>query len=135
MVDKTNQLEQCPCCPSTRCRMSESCRGCETYSQWLNRSTRADEGLSEALIESLVDVGYRLHVHDSIDGKYPDGLDRDEWEKQEIEEILRLDALSPKDKEHRCRKCKLDGNCSWQGLCREDECTTDFTAKDKVVGS
>lgn len=28
-------LKQCPCCPSTKCKMDEPCYGCETYSEWL----------------------------------------------------------------------------------------------------
>lgn len=32
-------LTKCPCDPSTKCRMTEPCVGCETYSAWL----RADQ--------------------------------------------------------------------------------------------
>lgn len=28
------KLNQCPCCPATKCLMDEPCLGCETYAEW-----------------------------------------------------------------------------------------------------
>lgn len=31
----TEELHQCPCCPSTKCIMDDPCLGCEHYAMWL----------------------------------------------------------------------------------------------------
>ena len=41
----------------------------------------------EGLIEGLIDIGYEMHIHD-IEGRYPDGLDREKYKKQKIDELL-----------------------------------------------
>ena len=41
----------------------------------------------EVLIEGLIDIGYEMHIHD-IEGRYPDGLDREKYKKQKIDELL-----------------------------------------------
>ena len=40
-----SELNQCPCCPATKCKMDEPCLGCETYSQWESRPTFTREEL------------------------------------------------------------------------------------------
>ena len=33
-TSKERELNQCPCCPATKCLMDEPCLGCETYAEW-----------------------------------------------------------------------------------------------------
>ncbi len=51
-ADVKSNLSQCPCCPATKCLMDESCLGCETYSQWLEKNGKCeacgkDRGVSQ----------------------------------------------------------------------------------------
>jgi len=33
----SDELNQCPCCPATKCVMDMPCLGCETYAEWHNK--------------------------------------------------------------------------------------------------
>ena len=38
-TSKERELNQCPCCPATKCLMDEPCLGCETYAEWSAKPT------------------------------------------------------------------------------------------------
>ena len=43
--------------------------------------------IDDHIIEGLIGLGYDLRIFDT-DGKYPGGLDRDSFERQEIDKLL-----------------------------------------------
>jgi len=60
------------------------------------------------IVEGLIGLGYDLHIYDQS-GKYPGGLDRDDFEKQEIEKTLNAPILDNKNLE-RCACGRVDGS-------------------------
>lgn len=62
--------------------------------------------LTDKQIEDLISLGYDLHIHDQS-GKYPNGLDRGEWERREKDRILLWDTLTPSSEQDK-PQCSLD---------------------------
>ena len=45
------------------------------------------EELDDHILEGLIGIGYDLHIHD-LSGKYPGGLDREDYESKRINELF-----------------------------------------------
>lgn len=55
-----SDLNQCPCCPATRCLMDEPCLGCETYSTWLREGVCENRGAPVVFAQTPVHGGFPI---------------------------------------------------------------------------
>ena len=58
--------------------------------------------IDDHIIEGLIGLGYDLHIFDR-DGIYPDGADRDTFEKQEIAKLINAPQQDGND--FKCKSC------------------------------
>lgn len=62
------------------------------------------DDLDQHILEGLIGIGYDIHIHD-VSGEFPEGLSREEYENERIDELFDTESLGG------CEVCgRVDGS-------------------------